>query len=118
MNGRFTQAFWSRSWRSWRYPCWQQQKKRDLLGVAVFGLIFSLGDQAPFMVWIARLPGFQLLRVPARAVILVQFSMLTLASMAVDGLSAPVAAKAKMAEANFVFIWHAFASFFCWVYGA
>ncbi len=65
------------------------KEKGFWLGVAVFGLIFSLGDQAPFMDWIARLPGFQLLRVPARAVILVQFSLLTLASMAVDGLSAP-----------------------------
>lgn len=52
------------------------------LAVFFLSLLFALGDSLPGFEWLSALPGIGLLRVPARALFLTQFSMILLACFA------------------------------------
>jgi hypothetical protein len=56
------------------------------IGVFIITLVFSLGEQVPGLVFLSRLPGINLLRVPARALFLMDFSLIILACNALDQL--------------------------------
>ncbi|MBN2548594.1 MAG: YfhO family protein [Anaerolineales bacterium] len=62
-----------RGWRFW-------------LVMALLTLVFSMGEYIPGLSSLARLPGFSLLRVPARALFLSGMGFCILAAYAVDGL--------------------------------
>jgi len=54
------------------------------IGVFLITLVFSLGSQVPVLVYLTRLPGINLLRVPARALFLTDFSLIILACITLD----------------------------------
>jgi hypothetical protein len=56
------------------------------LGVLGLSLFYALGDWIPFMVYAARLPGLDLLRVPSRALFVTGFAIIVLASLALGKL--------------------------------
>ena len=56
------------------------------IGVFLITLVFSLGSQVPGLVFLSRLPGINLLRVPARALFLMDFSLIMIACNALDQL--------------------------------
>ena len=56
-------------------------------GAAVISLLFALGDQVPVLRLWASVPGANLLRVPARALFIFEFSLLVLMACGLDGLS-------------------------------
>ena len=56
------------------------------LGLAAATLVYSLGSLIPFFELVARLPGFSLLRVPSRALLLSGFGFAVLAAIALNGL--------------------------------
>ncbi len=61
------------------------------VGVAVFATVYALGANLPFNLWVARLPGFNLLRVPSRALFITGLALAALAAHGLDGLlRAPV----------------------------
>ncbi len=61
---------------------------RFWMWIFILSSLFALGENLPGIAWLAQLPGISLLRVPARAMFLTQFSMLVLASQAVHALQA------------------------------
>ena len=68
-------------------PAWQ---KRSImwLGIAIGGILLSLGELIPGMRWISQFPGMDLLRVPPRFLLLTGLSMAVLAGFAIQGLIA------------------------------
>lgn len=74
---------WSRGRREAKFWVW----------VAGLSLVYALGEFVPGLSVLAQLPGFSLLRVPARALFLVGMALAVLAGYAVDhlltGLSTP-----------------------------
>ena len=56
------------------------------IGVVLISLLVSLGSFVPGMATIARLPGFSLLRVPARALFLTGLALIALAGYAIDAI--------------------------------
>ncbi len=70
-------------------PVWPQvrRKTRFWQGIALFSLAFALGPNLPFFApLILRLPGFNLLRVPARALFLFGMALIVLAAHALAAL--------------------------------
>jgi len=65
-------------------------KRRSLVffwgGIAIATLVLSMGSNIPFFSSLASLPGFDLLRVPARALFMTGLSLVVLASAAFDQL--------------------------------
>lgn len=65
-------------------------KKRSLVffwgGIAIATLVLSMGSNIPFFSSLANLPGFDLLRVPARALFMTGISLVVLAAAAFDQL--------------------------------
>jgi hypothetical protein len=65
------------------------QKRRELafwLGAAVILIVWSLGDGLAINRWLVSLPGFDLLRVPARGVFFSSVSVLVTAMISLDAL--------------------------------
>jgi hypothetical protein len=62
------------------------QRKRFWLAVFVLSMLFSLGAYLPGFSMLARLPGLDLLRVPARALFLTGIALAALAADGLDGL--------------------------------
>jgi hypothetical protein len=56
------------------------------LAAALLSLAWSLGDNLPAIVWLAHLPGFDLLRVPPRALFITGLSQAALAAYAIHHL--------------------------------
>lgn len=47
-----------------------RRKSAFWLGTALFGILYALGEATPGMSWVAGLPGFNMVRVPARMIFL------------------------------------------------
>jgi hypothetical protein len=58
------------------------------IGLVILAFIYSLGSALPFSSLLARLPGFSLLRVPARMVFMAGFGLSILVASGVESLSA------------------------------
>jgi hypothetical protein len=56
------------------------------LGIGILSLIWSLGDVIPINRWLVTLPGFNLLRVPARGLYFLGFALLIIAMISLDSL--------------------------------
>lgn len=67
------------------------------LGAAGVSLVFALGESLPVFPWISRLPGFELLRVPSRAVFISGLALSAAAAAGLDALlgQAPAGEKEK-----------------------
>lgn len=65
---------------------WRKSRMRARLWIVVFliTLLFSLGSNLPGLIYLAKLPGFNLLRVPPRALFLTDFSLILLACLTLD----------------------------------
>ncbi len=64
-----------------------RRKSAFWIGVTLAAVIFSLGDNIPGSGWLARLPGFSLLRVPTRWLFIACLSLSILAAYGADVLS-------------------------------
>jgi len=62
------------------------QRKRFWLAVFLLSMFFSLGTHLPGFSMVAKLPGLDLLRVPARALFLTGIALAALAAYGLDGL--------------------------------
>jgi len=62
------------------------QRKRFWLAAFLMSMFFSLGTHLPGFSMVARLPGLDLLRVPARALFLTGIALTALAAYGLDGL--------------------------------
>ncbi len=73
---------------------WGQTRRRGSFWfwLALLALLFALGDSLPFFGFVARLPGLDLLRVPARALFLLGMGLAALAALSLDTLLAGLSA--------------------------
>lgn len=82
---------------------WPQVQKRTRFwqGIAFFSLAFALGPNLPFFApLILRLPGFNLLRVPARALFLFGMALIVLAAHALESALKEEAPKSTTRSAS------------------
>jgi Bacterial membrane protein YfhO. len=69
------------------------------IGLVIFAFIYSLGSALPFSSVLGQLPGFSLLRVPARMVFMAGFGLSVLVASGVESLSEsalPIQARGKV----------------------
>jgi hypothetical protein len=79
---------------------WSTVRRRAHFWVwmVVLSLVFSLGSILPFMAWLSRLPGLDLLRVPSRALFLTGLSLAVLGAYGLDHiLTGPSAVEKRRA---------------------
>lgn len=88
--------------------------------VAVLGLLWSLGELLPGAVWLARLPGVSLLRVPPRALFAVGIAWSVLAGFGWDALHTGLTASVRKRLALTLAAISAFAALLsaaAWIFG-
>ncbi|MEK6221677.1 MAG: 6-pyruvoyl-tetrahydropterin synthase-related protein, partial [Chloroflexota bacterium] len=65
----------------------RQKETKFWLGVAAVSLLFSLGENLPFLNYFVKLPGFSLTRVPSRALFLTGISLIVIGTYTLDAIT-------------------------------
>ena len=64
----------------------RERQTAFFLMLAILFTLFALGDYTPFYEWVRRLPGFNVLRAPSRAIYIVEFALAVMAGLGMDAL--------------------------------